>query len=102
MGDLILRKLSELKGRNPLIALVRGRGLMIGVELVNPKTGKPLESALCRELFEECLSRGLLTMSYNPMLRINPPLTITEAEANHGVEVFGEALGAVAARHGLV
>jgi 4-aminobutyrate aminotransferase-like enzyme len=40
-------------------------------------------------------------MSYNPMLRINPPLTITKEEAKHGVEVFGQALSTLAARHGL-
>ena len=74
---------------------------MIGVELVNPKTRKPLEGPLCRELFEECLTRGLLTMSYNPMLRINPPLTITESEAIQGVEILAEGLSAVAGRHGL-
>ena len=101
MGTLLLSRLAELKTRSPLIGLVRGRGLMIGVELVNPKTRKPLEGALCRELFEECLTRGLLTMSYNPMLRINPPLTITKDEVEHGVAVFAEALGALAGRHDL-
>ena len=101
VGALLLQKLTAIKARNPLIGLVRGRGLMLGVELVNPKSGRPLEAALCRELFEECLTRGLLTMSYNPMLRINPPLTITEDEAAHGTEVFGEALAALASRHGL-
>jgi 4-aminobutyrate aminotransferase-like enzyme len=101
MGGLLLSRLAELKAKSPLIGLVRGRGLMIGVELVNPKTRKPLEGALCRELFEECLTRGLLTMSYNPMLRINPPLTITADEVGQGVAVFAQALDALAGRHGL-
>ncbi|MBI5241928.1 MAG: aspartate aminotransferase family protein [Elusimicrobia bacterium] len=99
MGELLLSRLDGLK--SPLIGLARGRGLMIGVELVNPKTRKPLEGTLCRELFEECLTRGLLTMSYNPMLRINPPLTITKDEVEHGIATFGEALAALAGRHGL-
>ena len=101
VGALLLQKLVALKAKSPLIGLARGRGLMIGVELVNPKTRKPLEGPLCRELFEECLTRGLLTMSYNPMLRINPPLTITESEAIQGVEILAEGLSAVAGRHGL-
>ena len=101
VGAKLLKSLQELRFKSPLIGVVRGRGLMIGVELVNPKTKKPLESPLCRELFEECLSRGLLTMSYNPALRINPPLSITEAEAIHGVGIFGEALLGLASRHGL-
>jgi 4-aminobutyrate aminotransferase-like enzyme len=101
MGALLLQRLAELKAKSPLIGLVRGRGLMIGVELVNPKTRKPLESPLCRELFEECLTRGLLTMSYNPMLRINPPLTITAAEVEQGISMFAQALDSLAGRHGL-
>jgi 4-aminobutyrate aminotransferase-like enzyme len=90
-----------MKARSPLIGVVRGRGLMIGVELMNPKTHKPLESAICRELFEECLTRGLLTMSYNPGLRINPPLSLTEAEAMQGADILAEALAVVASRHEL-
>jgi 4-aminobutyrate aminotransferase-like enzyme len=71
---------------------------MIGVDLVNPKTSAPLEAALCRELFEDCLKSGLLTMSYNPSLRINPPLVISEAEALRGADIFEESLTALQRR----
>jgi len=101
VGAALLQRLHGLKAESPCIGLVRGRGLLIGLDIVNPKTGQPLERAVCRELFEECLTRGLLTMSYNPALRINPPLTITTEEALHGADIFAEALAAVAARHHL-
>ena len=100
VGAALLKRLLELKTRSPLIGEVRGRGLLIGVDLVNSRTGKALETPLCRELFEENLKRGLLTMSYNPSLRINPPLNITEDEALRGADIFEEALGELSKRHG--
>ncbi|MDE2237570.1 MAG: aminotransferase class III-fold pyridoxal phosphate-dependent enzyme, partial [Elusimicrobia bacterium] len=92
VGAALLRRLREIGAACPLVGAVRGRGLMIGIDLVQPGTRQPLEKALCRELFEDCLRRGLLTMSYNPSLRINPPLVITEAQALRGADLLGEAL----------
>jgi 4-aminobutyrate aminotransferase-like enzyme len=101
VGAAMLKKLEEMKSSQPLIGSVRGRGLMIGVDLVNPKTGAPLDKAVCREIFEEGLKRGVLTMAYNPSLRINPPLVITEAEALKGLALLTESLDAVRRRRGL-
>jgi 4-aminobutyrate aminotransferase-like enzyme len=46
------------------------------------------------------LKRGLVSMCYSHTIRINPPLTIDEATALEGLELFDEALGAVSARIG--
>ena len=73
---------------------------MIGVDLINPKTRKPLEPSFCREIFDDCLKAGLLTMAYTPALRINPPLSITLEEALHGADVLEQSLKVVASRHG--
>jgi 4-aminobutyrate aminotransferase/(S)-3-amino-2-methylpropionate transaminase len=100
VGASLLKRLQKIQQTSPMIGAVRGRGLMLGVDLVNPKTGKALETAVCRELFEEGLRRGLMTMAYTPSLRINPPLIITEAEALRGADIFEESLRAVAARRG--
>jgi 4-aminobutyrate aminotransferase-like enzyme len=98
VGKALLNSLREMQKSQPILGSVRGRGLMIGVDLVNPKTGAPLDAALCRELFEDCLKRGLMTMSYNPSLRINPPLVISESEALRGADILNEALAALQAR----
>jgi 4-aminobutyrate aminotransferase-like enzyme len=101
VGAAMLKKLEALKASQPLIGAVRGRGLMIGVDLVNPKDGKALDKTICREIFEEGLKRGVLTMAYNPSLRINPPLVISEGEALRGLDVLGEAMDVVRRRRGL-
>jgi 4-aminobutyrate aminotransferase-like enzyme len=98
VGAVLLKRFEAMQKASPFIGQVRGRGLMIGVDLVNPKTGAPLDSSFCRELFEDCLKRGLITMSYNPSMRVNPPLVITEQQALQGAETFEEALKALKAK----
>ena len=101
VGASMLAELGRMKEKQPLIGAVRGRGLMIGVDLVNPKTGASLDKAICREIFEDGLKRGVLTMAYNPSLRINPPLVITEAQALDGLARLGESLETVRRRRSL-
>jgi 4-aminobutyrate aminotransferase-like enzyme len=100
VGASLLKKLEEIQKRCPLITGVRGRGLMIGVDLVDPKTSKPLDTASCREIFEEGLKRGIMTMAYTPSLRINPPLVISESQALDGMNRLEEALSVVQRRKG--
>lgn len=102
MGELFLNRFKAMQEKYQVIGDVRGRGLMIGVELVaDRKTKKPLAKDICRALFDENLSRGLITMSYSPAIRFNPPLNITRACAEEGLAVFEESLKSVVARFGL-
>ena len=100
VGEALLGRLREAAGRRPVIGDVWGRGLLIGVELVDPRTGNPLSNSLCREIFEECLKRGLLTMSYATPVRINPPLVIAHEEAIRGASIFEDALASFSSKHG--
>lgn len=101
VGAAMLQRLTDIKAKQPLIGSVRGRGLMIGVDLINPKDKKPLDKNICKEIFEEGLKRGVLTMAYNPSLRINPPLVITEKQALDGLDLMAEAMNVVAKRRSL-
>ena len=101
VGEVLLKRLQAMKTRLPMVGAVRGRGLMIGVDLVRPATGEVLDKETCREVFSECLRRGLLTMAYTSSVRINPPLVISQEQALSGAEIFEEALAAVAKRRGL-
>ncbi|MBI2387230.1 MAG: aspartate aminotransferase family protein [Elusimicrobia bacterium] len=101
VGAAMLQRLNDIKAKQPLIGSLRGRGLMLGVDLVNPKDKKPLDKNICKEIFEEGLKRGVLTMAYNPSLRINPPLVITEKQALDGLDLMAEAMNVVAKRRSL-
>ncbi len=96
VGEAMLSRLREMQEHHPVIGDVRGKGLMIGVELVaSRKTKEPLDKKLTRQLFHECLDRGLISMCYSPCIRINPPLIITEAEAMEALDILDEALGVI-------
>ena len=102
VGAVMLSELRAMQGRHRCIGDVRGRGLLIGVELVaDRQTRQPLDRKVTMALFEECLTRGLITMCYGPVIRINPPLVITEREALQGLAILEDALVAVEARFGL-
>lgn len=91
VGDYLLAGFRRLQDKYEFIGDVRGRGLLIGVELVKDrKTKEPLERAVTRRLFLETLKRGLLCMNYKPNFRINPPLVLSREEADEGLSILDD------------
>ena len=83
MGQVFFDRLGSLPERYPFVAEVRGRGLMVAVELCHPSTPDPWPEAAA-ELLEATRRRGLLIGKgglYGNVLRIAPPLSLTEDEA---------------------
>jgi 4-aminobutyrate aminotransferase/(S)-3-amino-2-methylpropionate transaminase len=102
VGLVMLERLRAFKEKYRCVGEVRGKGLMLGIELVKDrKTKEPLDKAVTEELFQECVGRGLLAMCYSRVVRINPPLVITEATALAGLNILDQALETVLRRHGL-
>lgn len=99
VGAFMLERLKKMQDKFPFIGEVRGRGLMIGVELVkNKNTKEKLDKETAKVIFKECLKRGLITMGYNPNIRINPPLVISEEVAGEGLDIMEEVFTDVADR----
>jgi len=90
LGALMLAEIRRWEREIPIVSDVRGRGLMIGMDLVVPGTRTLLDKQITRWIFDTLLARGVIAMIYNPEVRINPPLVITEEQAL-------EALGAMRA-----
>ena len=102
VGAAMLARLEALKEKYRCVGEVRGRGLMLGIELVQDRTTKaPLAKDVTQALYQECLRRGLVAMTYSPSIRLNPPLVIREDTALEGLAILDEALGAVLRQHGL-
>jgi 4-aminobutyrate aminotransferase-like enzyme len=102
VGAAMLARLERLKEKYRFVGDVRGLGLMLGVELVRDRATKELlPREMTRALYQECLRRGLVAMCYSPVIRINPPLIITEEQALAGLDILDGALGAVARTWGL-
>jgi 4-aminobutyrate aminotransferase-like enzyme len=97
VGAFMLEKFKEMQQKYDFIGDVRGKGLMIGIELVkNKKTNEKLEKKYTEMIFKECLKRGLIIMGYNPDIRINPPLVITKEIAEEGIGIMEEVFNYVA------
>lgn len=97
VGSVLQDALKRLMDKYRFIGDVRGRGLMIGVELVaDRQTKEPLDNKITRALFHEALNRGLVTMSYNHVIRVNPPLVLTEDEALRGADILDQSFAAIA------
>ena len=102
VGKVMLGRLETLKEKYRCVGEVRGRGLMLGIELVRDRTTKePLPKTVTQALYQECLRRGLVAMTYAPSVRLNPPLTLREDTALAGLAILDEALEVVVRDHGL-
>lgn len=92
MGAYLMDRLRALQAKYPVIGEVRGKGLMIGVELIDPAT-KADAHDLCDTVITKAYHRGLLLLSCGKStLRLMPPLTVTEAEADEALALLEQAL----------
>lgn len=84
MGEYLMKNLSDLKAKYPFIKEVRGKGLMIGVELDKP---------LAVEIKRRCFENGYLIGSVgNNIIRVLPPLIITKEDIDGFVSVLNKVM----------
>jgi 2,2-dialkylglycine decarboxylase (pyruvate) len=99
-GARLLAGLGELRDRYDCVGDVRGRGLLVGLEVVADKeTKKPapeLGAAITRRCFELGLSMNITALrGMGGVFRIAPPLTITDAEIDLGLTILDQAIADV-------
>ena len=96
VGAHLMNGIRALADKHALIGDVRGRGLMIGIELVRDRQTKERATTERDRLVHECFNRGLLVLGAGRnAIRLCPPLVITKEQAQTAVRIFDEALGAV-------
>jgi 4-aminobutyrate aminotransferase len=96
-GNQLMDQLAPVVGKLPVVGEVRGRGLMVAIELVQPGGMAPNPAATAAAL-EGCRQRGVLVGkggAHGNVLRIAPPLSITSAEIDEGAGALIEALQAL-------
>ncbi|XP_026668641.1 alanine--glyoxylate aminotransferase 2, mitochondrial isoform X2 [Ceratina calcarata] len=97
VGTHLINKLANLRSEFPnVVGDVRGKGLMIGVELIsNPETKQPLEAERVLDIFENIKDMGVLVGKgglHANVLRIKPPLCVTKEDADFTFTVIKNAL----------
>src|SRR5579871_2970222 len=94
VGEYAMQRLRALQPRFPCIGEVRGKGLMIGIELIKPDAGRKADAALCQRLLTRAFHNGLLLLSCGvSTLRIIPPLLVSRAEVDEALGLLETALG---------
>jgi len=96
MGEYILGRLADWPRKHPLVGQVRGRGLMIGIELVkNQETREPDPEAR-RKVIERAFHQGLLVLGCGEStVRLMPPLIIGREHADIALEILDACLSEV-------
>jgi 4-aminobutyrate aminotransferase-like enzyme len=95
LGATIWERLARVAAANPAVGEVRGLGAMLAVELAEPTPD------LAKATVEAARERGLILLacgSYGNVLRLLPPLTISDADLEQGLDILEEALGDASGR----
>jgi 4-aminobutyrate aminotransferase len=98
VGSYLRDQLEELKAKYPLIGDVRGKGLMVGLELVRNRSSKEPAIQELVQLMELTKQRNLLIGkggTYSNVVRIAPPLVIGESDVDEAVRILDESLAEI-------
>ncbi len=102
VGERLLAGCRELQAKHPVIGDVRGKGLMIGLELVRDRTTKARATKERDAVVDEAFTRGLLVLGAGRnALRLCPPLVLSAAQADTCLAILDEVIGVVERAHGL-
>ncbi len=95
LGKRLKEGLQALRQRHECIGDVRGRGLLLGLDLVKNRRSRIPDPDLAQQVARNCLELGMMTSTVRGgfgIFRIAPPLTVAEAEIDLGLEIFDRAL----------
>ncbi|HXX27936.1 MAG TPA: acetyl ornithine aminotransferase family protein [Terriglobales bacterium] len=96
VGNHMLKRMADWPAKHPLVGDVRGRGLMLGVEMVKDKKTKEYAAAERDRIVQAAFARGVLFLGCGPStIRIAPPLIVTKAEADAALDVLDESISVV-------
>jgi 4-aminobutyrate aminotransferase len=94
MGEFILRRTSEWTERHRIVGDIRGKGLMIGIEIVRDQKTKEGAPELRDRIVQMAYEKGLLLLAAgDSTVRLSPPLMIEEEQADFAVRVLGGIIG---------
>ena len=94
IGNRLLAGLNELKQKHNLIGDVRGKGLMLGIELVKDRQSKEPAREECAQILETCKEMGLLVGNgglWGQTIRFSPPMCVNAQDADFLLEVLDHA-----------
>jgi 4-aminobutyrate aminotransferase len=93
VGNYMMKRMADWPAEHRIVGDVRGRGLMIGVEMVKDKKTKEYAPELRDRVVDLAFERGILFLGCGPStVRISPPLVVTKEEADAAIDVLEESI----------
>src|SRR4051794_37244545 len=93
VGRVLQEGFEKMAAKRRSIANVRGKGLLVGFDLVSDRETEALmPKEKCIDFFKRGLAEGLIMMSYTPRVRVHPPLILTAEQANSAVAIIDRVL----------
>src|SRR6185369_5282985 len=100
VGDYIMQRIAEWPRKHDLVGDVRGRGLMIGIDLVKDKQTKAHAGPERDRITDLAFERGLLILGAGPSaIRLCPPLLVSKEQADIALDILEECIGIVDKEH---
>ncbi|NMB71925.1 MAG: aspartate aminotransferase family protein [Bacteroidales bacterium] len=102
VGHYFMNRMQQMKRDHPIIGDVKGKGFLLGIELVKDKSTKePFEEA-GKKVYQKAFRKGLAWIPAGHILRMSPPLIMDEEYAKLGMDIIEEAIGEVEKEFGYI
>jgi len=102
LGQVMMDAFAEMQQEYEQLGDVRGMGLVLGLEMVEDEASKQPAAKLAAEIVHQCYLRGLACIHpigmFGNVIRVAPPLVVTEEQVGEGLDVFEESLKAALGR----
>ncbi|HSG82208.1 MAG TPA: aspartate aminotransferase family protein [Gemmatimonadota bacterium] len=88
LGERVMGRLRDIQTRCPSVGDVRGRGLLVGIEIVRDPASRAPDPERTAELVTGALQRGVILLAGGHILELSPPLTISESQLDAALDVL--------------
>ena len=100
VGQYFMKRLAKMKEAHPIIGDVKGKGFLLGIELVKDKATKEPFDKAGTLVYQKAFRKGLAWIPAGHILRMSPPLIMSERYAAMGLDMIEEAISEVEREHG--
>ena len=93
LGELALKRMEEMKAEHSIIGDVRAKGCLMGIELVKDRTTKEPFDEAGKMVYQKAFAKGLAWIPAGHILRMSPPVVMTDEALLKGMNIIDEAIG---------
>jgi 4-aminobutyrate aminotransferase/4-aminobutyrate aminotransferase/(S)-3-amino-2-methylpropionate transaminase len=95
VGDFFMRRMQQIKAEHPIVGDVKGRGFLLGIELVKDKVTKEPFDEAGKLVYQKAFRKGLAWIPAGHILRMSPPLIMDEKYAAMGLDMIESSIAEV-------